>query len=62
MKIIQIVGVISFLLWLDLASKRWMETYLKIGQSVPVIPKWLSWELIHNTGVSFGFFLDTPLF
>lgn len=48
--------MISILLWLDIGSKRWMETNLKSGESVTVLPNYLSWELIHNSGVSFGLF------
>jgi signal peptidase II len=62
MKFIRIVGMISFLVWLDLGTKWYMETNLKLGQSVPVIPEWLSWKLIHNPGVSFGLFSGyTPI-
>lgn len=56
MKMIRLVCIIALLLWLDLGTKWWMEAYLKLGQSVPVIPECLSWKLIHNTGVSFGLF------
>jgi signal peptidase II len=33
-----------------------MEARLDLGESVPVIPGWLSWKLIHNEGASFGIF------
>lgn len=62
MKLIRLVGMIGLLLWLDLGTKWWMETYLKLGQLAPVIPEWLSWKLIHNAGVSFGLFSGyTPI-
>jgi signal peptidase II len=62
MKIVQVVGIMSIFLWLDLGSKRWMNTNLELGQAVSVIPKWISWELLHNTGVSFGLFSGyTPI-
>jgi signal peptidase II len=62
MKLVRLVGMISFLVWLDLGTKWHMETNLKLGQSVPVIPEWLSWKLIHNPGVSFGLFSGyTPI-
>jgi signal peptidase II len=62
MKFIHLVGIICFLVGLDLGTKWYQETNLKLGQSVPVIPEWLSWKLIHNPGVSFGLFSGyTPI-
>jgi lipoprotein signal peptidase len=47
--------MVTFLL-LDLGTKRWMVARLELGESVSVIPSWLSWKLIHNKGATFGLF------
>jgi signal peptidase II len=49
-------GMVLMLLLLDLTTKRWMEARLDLGETMPVIPDWLSWTLIHNKGASFGIF------
>lgn len=51
-------GMILIFLLLDLATKRWMDAQLHLGETMPVIPDWLSWTLIHNKGASFGIFSD----
>jgi signal peptidase II len=45
-------------LMLDLGTKRWMEARLDLGESIPVIPGWLSWKLIHNQGATLGIFSE----
>jgi signal peptidase II len=47
--------MIGILLFIDLFTKRWMETHLEIGERVDVLPPWLTFELLHNSGASFGF-------
>jgi signal peptidase II len=51
-------GMVLIFLLLDLATKRWMEARLHLGETVPILPDWLSWTLIHNKGASFGMFSD----
>jgi signal peptidase II len=48
-------GMIIFLLFIDLFTKRWMETHLVIAEKVDVLAPWLTFELLHNSGASFGF-------
>ncbi|MBM7646394.1 signal peptidase II [Scopulibacillus daqui] len=31
-----------------------MDTHLTTDQLITVIPGWLAWKLVHNTGASFG--------
>jgi signal peptidase II len=49
-------GMVLILLLLDLAIKRWMEARFHLGETMTVIPDWLSWTLIYNKGASFGIF------
>ncbi|MFC7394370.1 signal peptidase II [Scopulibacillus cellulosilyticus] len=50
-RVIWIIGVFFILDW---GTKRWMDTHLAMYQLTQVIPGWLSLDLIHNTGASFG--------
>jgi signal peptidase II len=49
-------GLIAIFLSFDIGTKRWMAAHLDLGDSVLVIPGWLSWKLIHNEGATFGIF------
>ena len=37
-----------------------MEANLFLGKEVDVIPNWISWELLHNPGASFGLLSGFP--
>ncbi|MEZ4846926.1 MAG: signal peptidase II [Bdellovibrionota bacterium] len=39
---------------LDMWSKKFMASWLKLGQSEPVIPGFFSFTLVHNKGAAFG--------
>jgi signal peptidase II len=47
--------MLIFFLFLDLLTKRYFEAHYDIGETKIVLPQWLSWNLIHNPGASFGF-------
>lgn len=47
--------LIMIFLFIDLLTKRWAEMYLILGEKVPILPPWLNFELLHNSGASFGF-------
>jgi signal peptidase II len=40
---------------LDLSTKRYFEAHYDIRETKIVLTQWLSWDLIHNPGASFGF-------
>jgi signal peptidase II len=48
----------AIFLFVDLGTKRLMESQLALGESVSVIPGWLSWKLIHNQGATLGIFSE----
>lgn len=41
---------------MDVLTKYLAEMKIQSGVTVPVIPAWLSWKVIHNAGASFGLF------
>ncbi|WP_019415283.1 signal peptidase II [Paenisporosarcina sp. TG20] len=43
-----------FFFFIDISTKRFFEHRLSINETIIVIPEWLQWTLIHNTGMSFG--------
>jgi signal peptidase II len=47
------------LLWLvaDQVTKSWAQTYLMVGEPVPVLPH-LNWTLAYNYGAAFSFLAD----
>lgn len=45
----------AFLVTADLLTKLWIESALRLGESVPVIPGFFSIVYIKNRGASFGF-------
>ncbi|HAI21128.1 MAG TPA: signal peptidase II [Clostridiales bacterium UBA8153] len=46
---------------MDVASKRWVEARLALGQSVPVIPGLLYLTRLANPGAAFGLFAGATL-
>lgn len=54
--------LITVLLLLDLFTKGVAEATIKHGTTIPVIPDWLSWKVIHNSGASFGLLASHPYF
>jgi signal peptidase II len=49
-------GLILLFFLVDFFTKRWAEYKLDLGQTTNVIPDWLTWNLVHNKGASFGIF------
>jgi signal peptidase II len=47
-------GLILVFFLVDFFTKRWAESKLNLGQTINVIPEWLTWNLIYNKGASFG--------
>lgn len=47
-------GLILVFFLVDFFTKRWAESKLNLGQTINFIPEWLTWNLIHNKGASFG--------
>ncbi|WP_019413536.1 signal peptidase II [Paenisporosarcina sp. TG20] len=43
-----------FFFFIDISTKRFFEHSLSINETSLIIPGWLHWKLIHNTGMSFG--------
>ncbi|WP_017380530.1 signal peptidase II [Paenisporosarcina sp. TG-14] len=43
-----------FFFLIDVSTKRLFEHKLSINETIIVIPEWLQWKLIHNSGMSFG--------
>lgn len=46
--------LVTLLVVADQASKVFMDTWLFLGQSVPVIPGFFQWTLVYNPGAAFG--------
>lgn len=49
------ISVSAFLIVADLLTKLWIESALRLGDSVSVIPGFFSIVFIKNKGASFGF-------
>lgn len=43
-----------FFFFIDISTKSFFEHTLSINETSIIIPEWLDWKLIHNTGMSFG--------
>lgn len=43
---------------LDRLTKIFFSNILRVGESLPVIPKVFHFTLVHNTGIAFGLFKD----
>lgn len=54
--------LIIVLMLLDLFTKGLADATIKPGTMIPVIPDWLSWKVIHNSGASFGLLATHPYF
>ena len=44
------------LVFLDRITKAFFSKLLVVGESLPVIPRFLNFTLVHNTGIAFGLF------
>jgi len=55
--IISLIITIS-IVFIDRASKHFIDELLDLGESIPVIKDVFHITLVHNTGIAFGFFKD----
>jgi signal peptidase II len=55
------IAIIVMIALLDQASKIWIEEAFTLGEQLPVIDGFFHLILIYNTGISFGFAQNMPL-
>ncbi len=54
--------VMALLLSADFAVKQWVEHTLELGESIPVLGKYLQITLVHNRGAAFNSFEGMKVF
>ena len=54
--------IMALLLAADFAAKQWVEHTLELGESIPVLGKYLQITLVHNRGAAFNSFEGMKVF
>ncbi|MGH9318867.1 MAG: signal peptidase II [Vicinamibacteria bacterium] len=47
-------GGVGALLAFDQMTKLWVSSRMELGESIPIVPGFIHFTLVHNTGMAFG--------